>query len=164
MSNLKADMELADKFLEVALKYNELKEFLTGDLTYELKVKDPNGNSVFSAMHIMEAIYNKHRKNPELGLDKKTYDCMVYVLDNRRNSREILAIFSDIEYQMNSQKNGTAAFNVDCLELLNKMKSNIDRNKLRYQISEEKEHPNGIWPEIEMHNITLEQITGHKIL
>lgn len=164
MSNLIADKELASKYLDVALEYGELKEFLTGDLDYELTLRDTYGNKVFSAMHVMEAIYDKHRLNPNLKLDEKTYNTMVLVLETRRNSRDILAIFSDIEYQLNAQKNGTAAFSINGIEILEKMKDNVFRNKNRYQKSEEKEHPNGIWPEIQQHNVTVEQITGHKIL
>ena len=39
-------------------------------------------------MHVMEAIYDEHRKNPKLKLDEKTYDTIVWVLENRKNSKD----------------------------------------------------------------------------
>ena len=88
MSNFIANMDLASRYLEIALKRNELEEFLTGDLLYELTLRDTYGNKVFSAMHVMEAIYAKHRSTPDLNLDKMTYDVFVKVLDESCYSRD----------------------------------------------------------------------------
>lgn len=164
MSNLIANKELASKYLDVALKYDELEEFLTGDLMYELTIRDTYGNKFFSAMHVMEAIYEKHISNPSLHLDKMTYDTIIQVLEESCYSKDILNIFSDIEYQINSQMNNRAAFNFDCTNLLLKVKENISRNAEIYKTPEDKDHPNGIWSDIEKHGATLEQITGKKVM
>lgn len=162
MGNLIANKELASKFLDIALKYDEFQRFLTGSLAYELTVKDPYGNDVFSAMHVMEAIYDKHKKEPNLKLDELTYNSMINTLRTRRNSSDILNILSDIEYHMNAEKSKTAAFNVDCLNLLVEIRENIERNKDFYKSSVEIDE--GIWNQIQMHDVTIEQITGHKVL
>jgi len=162
MSNLIANKELASEYLDIALENNEFQKFLTGNLAYELVVKDSYGKNVFSAMHVMEAIYDKHKQNPNLRLDGLTFNTMVNVLRTRRNASDILNILSDIEYQMNAEKNNTAAFNVNCLNLLVEIRQNLERNKEFYQSSIEVNQ--GIWNEIQLHNMTLEQITGHKVL
>ena len=71
-------------------------------------------------------------------------------------------MLSDIEYQMNAQKNKTAAFDLDCLKLLTEIRKNLEKNKSFYQSSIEVSQ--GIWKDIQNHNVTIEQITGHKVL
>ena len=107
VSNLIANKELASKYLDVALKNNSFREFLLGYSLYELTVKDQNGNNVFSAMHVMEAIYDKFRKDPNSNIDKLTYQTMIYELQTNRFNKAILNLFENITYQISEQKNQT---------------------------------------------------------
>ena len=150
--------------MDIALKKNGLEDFLTGFCLYELTVKDSYGNDVFSAMHVMEAIYDKYREDPNCNIDKMTYNIMINLLKNKRSRMTILNIFDDITYQINAQKNKTAPFNFNCEELLYEMKSNLIRNKDFYKLSDGVNKPNGIWPEIEMYDARIEQTIGRKIL
>lgn len=164
MSNLIANKELASKYLEVALKNNSFREFLLGYSLYELNVKDQNGNNVFSAMHVMEAIYDKYRKNPDSKIDKLTYETMIHELQTNRFNKAILNLFENITYQISAQKNQTAPFSFDCMKLLEEAKENLKRNEVFYKYPQGENKPNGIWPELEMYNNRIEQTTGHKIL
>lgn len=164
MGKLKANRELAKKYLDVALATNEFREFLLGFSLYELTVTDSYGNEVFSAMHVMEAIYDKYREKPNSGIDKLTYETIIKELKTSRFNKAILNIFEDITYQMDAQKNGTAPFNLDCGNLLEEAKENLKRNEAFYKYPQGESKPNGIWPQIEMYNARIEQTIGHKIL
>ena len=104
MGNLIATKRLASKYLDIALKKNGLEDFLTGFCLYELTVKDSYGNDVFSAMHVMEAIYDKYREDPNCNIDKMTYDAIINILETTRHGSSILNLFDDIVYQMNAEK------------------------------------------------------------
>ena len=164
MSNFIANIDLASKYLEIALKCNELEEFLTGDPLYELTLRDMYGNKIYSAMHVMEAIYEKHRNDPDLNLDKMTYDVFVKVLDESCYSRDIINTLSNIEYQINSQKHNNAAFNLDVDDLLSKVRANVLKYADVYKSPEDNEHPDGIWHHVLMHINNLELLTNIRII
>lgn len=164
MSNLIANPELARKYLDIALRNNSFREFLLGFSLYELNVKDSQGNNVFSAMHVMEAIYDKYKSDPNSGIEKLTYETMLNELKTNRFSKAILNLFEDITYQISAQKNQTAPFNLDCLTLLEEAKENLKRNELFYKYPQGENKPNGIWPELEMYNNRIEQTIGRKIM
>ena len=52
--------ELAEKLLDIALKYDELDKFITSYPGYELYVNDGMGNKVNSVDAMMIAIYKKY--------------------------------------------------------------------------------------------------------
>ena len=62
--------------------------------------------------------FDDEEMGDDLNLDKMTYDAFVKVLDESCYSRDILNTLSDIEYQINSQKQNNAAFNLDYDDLL----------------------------------------------
>ena len=144
MSNLIANKELASKYLEVALKNNSFREFLLGYSLYELTVKDSNGNNVFSAMHVMEAIYEKYRRYQNSNIDKLTYTTMIHELQTNRFNKAILNLFENITYQINAQKNQTAPFSFDCMKLLEEAKENLKRNEAFYKYPQGENRPNFI--------------------
>ena len=55
-------------------------------------------------MHVMEAIYDKFRKDPNSNIDKLTYQTMIYELQTNRFNKAILNLFEDITYQISAQK------------------------------------------------------------
>ena len=164
MGNLIATKELAKKYLDIALKCNNFKRFFVGSPLYELTVKDSYGNDVFSSMHVMEAIYDKYREDPSCNIDKMTYETIINELRNSRYGEQILKIFENIIYQISAQKNKTAPFNFDCVELLEEMKMNLSRNEDFYKSPDVNLKPHGIWPEVEMYDARIQKIIGRKIL
>lgn len=164
MGNLIATKELAKNYLDIALKYDEFKDFLLGSPIYELKVKDSYGNDVYSAMHVMEAIYDKYRENTVPNLDKLTYETMIEELKNYKYLPSILNIIENIEYQITAENTGKAPFEMNCVGLLEEFKNHIERNKSVYQLPIPDIGENGYWPSLENHNAIIEQISGKKII
>ena len=164
MGNLIATKRLASKYLDVALEAGCLEEFLIGFPLFKLTVKDSYGNDVFSSMHVMEAIYDKYREDPNCNIDKMTHDSIINILETTRHGSSILNLFDDIVYQMNAQKNKTAPFSFDCGELLESMKKNLIKNERFYKYPINNNKPNGIWPEIEMYDVRIQQTLGRKLL
>ncbi len=166
MDNLIASPSLAKAYLNTALKYGELEYFLEGLEPYILYVKDPYGNDVFSAMHVMEAIYNKHRSDPSLKLDELTANTIAQELEKTRYEKSILNLMEDILYQVNAQKKGTAAFNLDCVDLLNELRENIKRNEpfYRYPLRLKDGSMSNTWAKLEDYNKRMYQETGTEIL
>ena len=166
MDNLIASPSLAKAYLNTALEYGKLANFLEGFGLFGLHVKDPYGNDVFSAMHVMEAIYNKHRSDQSLKLDELTANTIAQELERTRYEENILNLMEDILYQVNAQKKGTAAFNLDCVDLLNKLKENIKRNEpfYRYPHRLKDGSMSNTWAKLEDYNKRMYQETGTKIL
>ncbi len=133
MDNLIANKDLAKAYLEISLKYNQLGSFLTGSPECELTLRDPNGEKVFSAMHVMEAIYDKYRENPNSGIDKQVFDSMIKELKEEVLAKYILNLLEDIEYQLYCEENNIAPFKLDCAGLLKEVSENLVRNKQRFR-------------------------------
>ena len=164
MDNLIATKELANQYLEISLKYNDLGSFLIGSPECELTLRDPNGEKVFSAMHVMEAIYDKYRENPNSGIDKQVFDSMIKELREEVLAKYILNLLEDIEYQLYCEKNNIAPFKLDCASLLKEVSENLMRNKDRFQ-KPVPAYPGyrGAWGEFVAHDKRVEDY-GHKIL
>lgn len=164
MSEILASQELASGYLNIALENNMLLDFLVGRPLFELKVKDGYGNTTFSSMHVMEAIYDKYREDANLMLDKKVYEEFLNELKVSKFPKDIFNITEDILYHINSEKTGTAPFSMDCITLLEELKNNLSRNKAFYTYSNEQHNIKSVWPQIEDYNDRVFNSSGKRII
>ena len=162
-SKLIADSELANKYLDIALKYEKFGEFLGGIPIFELTTIGPMGERIFSVAHVVGAVYDKYKEEPESNLDKKMYEEIKRILETSPYERFVLHLLEVIEYQMDCEKKKIAPFKIDCVDLLKDVKDNINRNKIRYTKKSDLYGENGIWPSLEMHNTRLSSY-GHRIM
>lgn len=125
--------ELALKLLDIALKHNHLDEYLGGSPLYEIITHDTMGNKVQATGIVMESVYEKYKSNPELELDKKTYEALKKLGKEARSTRAITNGIDDIMYQLSTEKENRAPFQLNCEELLKEFRNNLYENREVYQ-------------------------------
>lgn len=153
----------AEKLLDIALKHGSFEYYVLGIAGYRVTVPDIDGTPVNGVNFVMNAIYNKHIKMPELQIDKKFYDILSDVIDFTTDGTLILTILSEIEYQMLAAKENRAPFTIDCSKLLEDIKENIARNYSLYQRSIDS-NKNGFIGEFKYHDELLRESYNQKIL
>lgn len=123
----------ARRKLEIALEFNKLADYITGDPLFAIKVSDGAGGRVKSTMYPMEAIYDMHREHPELELDRKFYAELNTCFMRDHNPIALYNGVQAIVYQMRAECSDNAAFYVDCLGLLATVRKSIAENRALYQ-------------------------------
>lgn len=150
--------EHAMDILDLALEFDKLDMFLVGGDVYRLS--DFNTPVIqHDSYLVMQAVYDKYNQNPELELDKKVYEAIIKLLETEKYEPFIINIISDIEYQLMSEQQKTAPFELNCIEILKKLRENIERNKERF-----KSGSTNMWGRLENHDKIINTHYGHKIL
>ena len=127
------DLEkLALKFLDRALEFNHLDQYLGGSPLYGIKTHDTMGNKVQATGIVMESVYKKYKSNPELELDKKTYEALKKLGKEGRSTEAITNGIDDIMYQLTAEKENRAPFHLNCEELLTEFRNNLYENRNLY--------------------------------
>lgn len=165
MENNNLVREHAINLLNIAIKNNELKYYISGIMGYNIYSKKMDANSDFPVSLIMESIYKVYVEKPNLLLDKKFSEAISEVFKNSKNGQSLMRVVSLIEYQLRQEKKGVAPFNIDSASLLKILSTNIKQNKKLYsQPISDLNLQRGFISEFENHNRTLESNYDHKIL
>lgn len=77
----------------------------------------------------MEALYDDYREHPELEINKAVQSVFDNSLSNDTHPIKLKNAISALLYQMRSEKQGTAAFQLDCVKMLEELKSNLKKNR-----------------------------------
>ena len=124
--------ELALKLLDIALKHNDLDQYLEGSPLYEIITHDTMGNKVQATSIVMESVYEKYKSNPELELDKKAYEALKKIGKEAKYIGYITNGIDDIMYQLNAEKENRAPFHLNYEELLKGFRNNLYENRDLY--------------------------------
>lgn len=160
-NNYKVTKELAEKLLDIALKYDELDKFIIGYPGYELYVNDGMGQKINSVDAMMKAIYKRYLSDNSIS--DKLYVAIESRVNSTKNGITLLHLLDIIQYQMRSEKQNVSPFDIDCAMLLQCVKNNIVQNKAVYSRGF-KDHKEGFIDEFKNFNQTLETNYGHRIL
>ena len=125
--------ELALGKLDIALEFNDLYKYLGGSTLYGVITHDTMGNKVQATGIVMESVYKKYKSNPELELDKKTYESLKKLGKEGRSTVYITNGIEDIMYQLTAEKENRAPFHLNCEELLTEFRNNLYENRDLYQ-------------------------------
>ncbi len=161
MNNYLYVKELAEKLLDIALKYDELDKFITGYPGYEVTVNDGIGNKVNSIDAIMQSIYKKYGENSSI--TEHLYTAIAVRINSTKNGETLLYLIDMIKYQMREEKANTAPFKINCIELLDLVKENIIRNRDIYN-RPFKTHINGFMEDFKIAANNLELTCGYVLL
>jgi len=159
MNKFEIDREHARNVLEIALKYGELKKFLCGNPYYKLETHDSMGNAIHNYQLVMQSIYDKYKEDKTSEIDKKMFDAIIDFLKTEKYEPLLFNMIHVIEYQMMAEKQKSAPFELDCIEILKELKNNIERNKERFI-----NNKFDAWKKLEGHDQMINQHFGHKIL
>lgn len=133
--------ELANGKLDIALKFNRLKYYLAGAPLYEVTTRDCAGREVQATGVIMSNIYERHKNDPQLMLDKKVYDTLLQMEGNSKHPLFLAGGLKCIGCHLDAEKNGYATFHMDCEKLLEALRQNLTENKDLFLSKRYKEVP-----------------------
>ena len=127
--NYEINKKLAMDLLDVALKNDHLLFYVAGQDPYSIKIQNENGNRSSSVAFTMEAIYEKHKTDPSLMIDKKVYEILERAVSNLTDQDVLMFIINVIQYQLSAEQSNRASFKIDCKTLLEKLKNHLIVNK-----------------------------------
>ena len=133
MSHLIASAELADAYLSLALKHNDLGGFLTGSPVFAMCLPDGYGGWSFSAMHVVEALFRKYNEDPQTGFEVQVQKALEDELLRYPKLSSSNRTGEVVLYFLAQEKQGTAPFHLDCGRILDILKKNISENRDWYQ-------------------------------
>ena len=126
-------IEKAKVRIDVYRKYNNidyLRQLIVGESTFAILVTNfQTGRLEHSAFAVMEALYDDYREHPELEINKAVQSVFDNSLSNDTHPIKLKNAISALLYQMRSEKQGTAAFQLDCVKMLEELKSNLKKNR-----------------------------------
>ena len=160
-AGIAANDELAQKYLGVALKYGKFDEFLFSMPMLDLKIPDGYGGMVHSARHVMNAIYTKHREDDTLDFAQMVTETITATLTRYQVHPCIVNLIENLEWHMQAEKDGTAAFTLDMDVIFDVIRGHLLKNQEIYKQPSQRYGP---WPQIEMWDARLKGSFGKGIL
>ena len=164
MRGIQASDELASKFLDVALNHDKLYNFVFSTPLYDLMVDDGYGNPTHSARHVMTALYNRQKSEPETDYGELIGNVIFDHLRNERYHPTILSLLENLEYHAYAEKNGLAAFSLDLPKIFSAIKESILSNESIYRRFSPNHGSEGMWPYLELFNKRLQGSVGLNIM
>ena len=132
-------IERAKICINVYRKFNNidcLRQLIVGESTFAILATNfQTGRLEHSTFAVMEALYDDYREHPELEINKAVQSAFDDALSNERNLIRLKNAMSALLYQMRSEKQGTAAFQLDCVKMLEELKSNLEKNREHFEKS-----------------------------
>ena len=126
-------IEEAKLGIKIYRKYNDidcLRRLIVGESTFAILVTNfQTGRLEHSAFAVMEALYDDYREHPELEINKAVQSVFDDSLSNDSHPMHLKNAISALLYQMRSEKQETAAFKLDCVKMLEELKSNLKKNR-----------------------------------
>ena len=124
---LRATPDLALKYLEIALKYDDLPDFISGGAMYELNSYDMYGGADRMACYYADALYQKYSLGDVEQFDKMVFDAFAKKLSSR-DDRTLHNTLETLKYMLICEENGTATFLIDRTRLFEIIRNNVLKN------------------------------------
>lgn len=135
LRNAKISLETAREFESTNDAVWE--KFILGKSTFAVVSRNPEtGRPEHNIWAVMETIYDDYRNNPEFHIDQKLNQVLGKALLSEQNAIYLKNAIEILLYQMRSEKQGTSAFKLDCIELLKQLKENITTNKEKLELND----------------------------
>ena len=163
-AGIAANDKSAQKYLEIALENKDFESFLFSMPMYDLKVRDGYGGMVHSARHVMNAIYTKHREDDTLDFAQMVTETITATLTEYRYHPCIVNLIENLEWHMQAEKDGTAAFTLDMDVIFDVIRGHLLKNQEIYKTPTLRHGRYGLWPQIEMWDARLKGSFGKGIL
>jgi len=131
---LQASPQLASEYLEIALKYDTLDEFLRGMSGYSLNTYDMYGESVPMLSYVADALYRKQKKGDVENFEDMVFCALAKNLANRYDK----ALHYSLEvykHMLFCEENNTATFKLNRELLFEIIKNNVVNNIKFYTYS-----------------------------
>lgn len=131
----------AEAVLGVVRKYEQTKpdvyeKFIIGKSTAAIISMNPvTGRPEHNIWAVMETIYDDYRNHPERKINERLQEVLHNTLRHETLSTYLNNAIQELLYQMRSEKEKTAPFSLDCIQLLNDLKANVEENKRKHEIS-----------------------------
>ena len=155
--------EMVRKKLKIARKYKDsymksLEELIIGKSTFATISRNPvTGRPEHNIYAVMETLYEDYREHPELHINKDFEKVLEQALSNEVGRTYLHNAIELLLYQMRSQKQGTAAFDLDCIKLLQDLRRNIVEHRDELELR-------NMMEELDNYNATLEEHYKQTIL
>lgn len=125
--------EFARKIVLKGVEYEHLFDVLCDLGLFRIETMDTNRNRVPATEIVMETLHELHSENPNLQIDKKTYDTLAYMFGQCKGIRPIELGIKEVEWQLHAQKENRVSFQLDCKSLIDLLKKNLKDNKEIYK-------------------------------
>lgn len=159
MSLFNKKQKFCDDILEHVLSSNHFREYILMLPLYNSN----NPKLHYNEFNVLTSIHNYHRKHPNEHIDKKYYDTLSQIARTGYGERGVKGVLDNVKSQLYFEKNGKAAFHVDCQEILKELKSTIMAHKDIY-MGESEISKGPFWNTIQDYNQELSEEYGHKVL
>lgn len=165
MSYYELNKEHAKKLLNIAIKNNNILDFVLCRGLYQILPPETIKQNGFPVQIIMQSIYETYEEQPETKLDSKFFEEVKnYMLGGKTGGIYVIRLLYDIEYQLEAEKDKKAPFHINCNELLKLISDCIKKNKEKFESYDPVHLARGLMPEFEEHDDYLDRHFGHKIL
>ena len=163
--NSKADLlrEKAEAVLKVVRKYENTnpevyEKFIIGKSTAAIISMNPvTGRPEHNIWAVMETVYEDYRKHPERQINLKLYEVLQNTLRHEIIPTYLHNAIEELLYQLRSEKQGTAPFQLDCSQLIYALRENVCEKRGNLIIS-------GMMKEIKNYDKTLKEYPSVSIL
>lgn len=141
--------------LLLAIKRNELDEFLSGSGMYRLGYNPyAPGNTMLNLTPAMSAIYSYYIDEPEKRVDLKLEDTLLNWL-TWKSGIGVFAVFSVLSYQLKMELNNKSPFKINKDKIQKELKNALDiyKDKLKKRKEYEGESlKEGLWEAMQIEN------------
>ena len=149
---LKIARESKDSYMK------NLEKLIIGKSTFATVRRNPvTGRPEHNIYAVMETLYEDFREHPELHINKDFEKVLENTLSNEVDRTYLHNAIELLLYQMRSQKQGTAAFELDCIKLLQDLRRNIVEHRDELELR-------NMMEELNNYNSTLEEHYKQTIL
>lgn len=160
----KADLlrRKAEAVLTVVRKYEDTSPdayemFIIGKSTAAIISMNPvTGRPEHNIWAVMETVYEDYRKHPERQIHLRLQEVLQNALRHETLSTYLHNAIEELLYQLRSEKQGTAPFQLDCPQLIDALRENVRENRGKLL-------QNSMLKEIENYNKILKENYGAAI-
>ena len=124
--------ELAYKYLEIALKYNQFDYFVMGYPGVYIDEIDKYGNKIMDVSYTVEAIYDYYKTHSDSNIEKDFNDILIEQASTNLDIESVYNIFRVTNYCMQREKSNGAPFSISGLQILDALKKNLQKNKEQF--------------------------------